>query len=326
MGDTQAKKGNQFMGSVHSKGQLIDNAALIRRLEKPTGRVDVVIDTDTYNEIDDQFALAYLVKSQEKLNLKAVYAAPFFNRKSDSPADGMKKSYHEIMNILSLMDCDELKEKVYPGSVAYLSGEDQPVISDAAQDLAERAMDYSEGKPLYVIAIGAITNIASAVLINPAITERIVLIWLGGNAHNWPHNREFNLSQDIAAARIVFGCGVPLVQLPCMGVVSAFTTSGPELRYHLSGKNKLCDYLVNATFQEAKECHGGETWSRPIWDVTAVAWLLDGDYMNDYLVHSPMPEYDHSYSFDNNRHFMKYVYHVNRDNLFADLFQKLGSH
>ena len=53
------------------------NVDLIKRLEKPKGKVDVVLDTDTFNEIDDQFALAYLIQSSEKLNLKAVYAAPF---------------------------------------------------------------------------------------------------------------------------------------------------------------------------------------------------------------------------------------------------------
>ncbi len=51
----------------------IDNAKLVMRLQKPKGKVDVVIDTDTYNEIDDQFAVAYLIKSDEKLNLKAIY-------------------------------------------------------------------------------------------------------------------------------------------------------------------------------------------------------------------------------------------------------------
>ncbi|MBS7176891.1 MAG: nucleoside hydrolase, partial [Clostridiales bacterium] len=55
---------------------------LIRRLRRPEGKVDVVLDTDTYNEIDDQFALSYLVKSDDKLNLKAVYAAPFHNHHS----------------------------------------------------------------------------------------------------------------------------------------------------------------------------------------------------------------------------------------------------
>ena len=43
------------------------------------GKVDVVIDTDTYNEIDDQFAVSYLLRSKDRLNTVALYAAPFFN-------------------------------------------------------------------------------------------------------------------------------------------------------------------------------------------------------------------------------------------------------
>lgn len=302
---------------------LSEQAKLILRLKKPEGKADVVIDTDTYNEIDDQFALAYLIRSDDKLNLKAIYAAPFFNHKSSGPADGMEKSYQEILRVLTLMEREDLKDVVFRGSTRYMPSEDEPVISDAAKDLAARAMEYTQENPLYVIAIGAITNVSSALLLKPEIKDRIVLIWLGGNAIHWPHNKEFNLYQDVAGARIVFGCEVPLVQLPCMGVVSAFTTSGPELEYHLRGKNKICDYLVDVTTKEALECYGGSTWTRPIWDVTAVAWLLDGDFMEESLIHSPIPEYDDRYAFDDNRHFIKYVYHINRDNLFADLFKKL---
>lgn len=319
----QAKKDWETFTSSTTAKCATDPIKLLKKLERPAGKVDVVIDTDTYNEIDDQYALAYLIKSDEKLNLKAIYAAPFYNNKSTGPADGMEKSYQEIMNILTLLEREDLKESVYRGSTCYMPSETEPVISDAAKDLAERAMNYTEDNPLYVIAIGAITNVSSALIMKPEIKDRIVLIWLGGNATHWPHNKEFNLYQDVAGARIVFGCGVPLVQLPCMGVVSAFTTSGPELEYHLRGKNKLCDYLIDVTTAEALECYGGSTWTRPIWDVTAVAWLLDGDFMDECLIHSPIPEYDDRYAFDNNRHFIKYVYHIKRDNLFADLFNKL---
>lgn len=296
----------------------------MQRLQKPKGIVDVVFDTDAYNEIDDQYALAYLIKNPERLNVKAIYAAPFFNDKSSGPAEGMEKSFQEIMNILSLMECDELKKLVYKGSETFMPDENTPVQSAAARDLVNRAMEYSEANPLYVIAVGAITNVASALLIKPEIKDRIVLIWLGGNAHHWKDNKEFNLYQDIAGARIVFGCGVPLVQLPCRGVVSAFTTGGPELEFWLRGKNKLCDYLVDATIAEAKRCNGGEFWTRVIWDVTAVAWLLEGDYMLECFEPSPVPEYDNTYSFDKDRHLIKYVYHIKRDALFGDLFTKLA--
>ena len=299
------------------------NLALIRRLRKPEVRIDVVMDTDTYNEIDDQFALSYLVRSDEKADVKAIYAAPFYNSNSVGPEDGMLKSYDEILHLLTLLGREDLKDSVYRGSEDYLPDEETPQDSDAARDLAARAMQYTTEEPLYVVATGAVTNVASAILMRPEIIDRIVVVWLGGTAIHWPHNREFNLMQDIAAARIIFGCGVPLVQLPCAGVVSAFTISGPELVYHLKGRNALCDYLASYTIQEAEKASPYSTWTRAIWDVTAVGWLLDGPFMEDKLIHSPIPEYDDRYAFDDRRHFIKYVYQINRDALMEDLFAKL---
>lgn len=303
----------------------MDNCAgLLRRLNKPSGTVDVVLDTDTYNEIDDQYALSYLMKSGDKLHVKAIYAAPFHNEKSSGPKDGMEKSYGEIHHILTLLEREDMKEQVFKGSDRYLPDEETPVESKAACHLAELAMEYTAEKPLYVVAIGAITNVASALLMRPEIKDRIVLVWLGGNALEWPDNKEFNLFQDVAAARVVFGCGVALVQLPCMGVVSSFTTGSGELEMFLRGKNKLCDYLVDYTEKEGALGSKNSCWTRVIWDVTAVAWLLDGDFMQDKLIPSPIPQYDHHYSFDPARHFIRYVYHINRDNLFEDLFRKLA--
>ena len=120
-----------------------DDKGLLARLRKPSGPVDVVIDTDTYNEIDDQFALALLIKSPEKLRLKAINAAPFLNAKSLGPGDGMEKSYHEIMNILTLMKREDLKGIVKKGSAVFLPSETEPVDSAAARDLAELAAGYS---------------------------------------------------------------------------------------------------------------------------------------------------------------------------------------
>lgn len=302
----------------------MDSLKLLRRLEKPAGKVDVVIDTDTYNEIDDQYALSLLIKSENKLNLKAIYAAPFYNEKSSGPEDGMEKSYQEILNIIRLCKREDYEKITFKGSRSYLSNEEQALDSPAARNLIELAMGREEGSPLYVVAIGAITNVASAILLEPGIIEKIVVIWLGGNAREWTDNREFNLHQDIAAARVVFGCGVPLVQLPCAGVVSSFYTTGPELTYWLKGKNSLCDYLLETTVREGEAMGGSLCWSRVIWDVTAVAWLLDGDYMQDRLEHSPIPEYDGHYAFDKRRHFIRYVYAINRDKLFEQLFKTLA--
>lgn len=294
----------------------------LQMLQCPKGPVDLVLDTDTYNEIDDQFALSYALFAEEKLQLKAVYAAPFHNERSDGPGDGMEKSYREIRNLFRLAGRDTA---AFRGAAGYLSDEKTPFVSPAAEDLCQRAMAYSPDKPLYVAAIGAITNIASALLMHPEIADRMVVIWLGGHSIHWPDNHEFNCFQDVAAARVVMGSGVPLVILPCMGVVSAFTTTGPELEYWLRGKNALCDYLCDHTIEAAEEYAKGRVWSRVIWDVTAIGWLMNekGNLMQDTLMPTPVPEYDHHYSFDNNRPLCRYVYHIQRDALFQDLFDHI---
>ena len=299
---------------------------LIKNLCVPEGVVDAILDTDTYNEIDDQFALAYFLRSSERINPVAVYAAPFLNFRSESPADGMKKSYDEIFKVLDLAECENMKSKVYKGSESFLADEKTPVISDAANDLVSRAMNYSPEKPLYVVAIGAITNIASALLINPEIKDNIVVIWLGGHATHWVHTHEFNMFQDIAAARVVFGSGVPLVQLPCTGVVDGFTFSKCDLDYWLVGKNKLADYLASNTIEYENKLAGeGRPWSKVIWDVTAVAWLLNDNsrFMLSRIEHTPIPEYDSHYSFDSRRQFYNYVYYIKKVELFEDLCKKI---
>lgn len=300
------------------------NEFLQNRLQRPRGIVDIVLDTDTYNEIDDQFALSYLIRSPEKVHVEAIYAAPFHNRKSNGPADGMEKSYREIFNVLSRNGeeyYNQYHEKVFCGSTAYLADEHSPIESAAARDLIRRAMGREE--PLYVVAIGAITNIASALLLEPGLREKIVVVWLGGHSLDWDHTDEFNMKQDIAAARVVFGSGVPLVLVPCMGVASSFTTTGPELEYWLRGKNTLCDYLCNIAEAEAKGDGQGEVWSRAIWDVTAAGWLVCGEAMHDRYEPCPIPEYDHHYGIDRNRPLIRYVYGIDRDRLMADLFGKL---
>lgn len=288
----------------------------------PQHPVDVVLDTDAYNEIDDQFAICYLLKNGDKLHTKAIYAAPFKNERSESAADGMEKSYREIEKLLAL--CKEQRE-VYRGSARFLPDEKTPVPSDAASDLVARAKGYTPSSPLYVVAIGAITNIASALLMEPSIAENIVVVWLGGNGMHYRDTREFNLIQDIAAARVVFASGAPLVMLPCMGVVSAFTVSRYELEHWLIGKNPIATYLAENTIAAAESYAAGKPWTRVIWDVTAVAWLLnDRDrFMLSRMEKTPMPTYEHTYALDDNAPPCRYVYHIRRDALLEDLFRKI---
>ena len=299
---------------------------LIRIPNVPTGMTDVILDTDAFNEIDDQFAIAYMIKSSEKLNVKGICAAPFFNSNSDSPKDGMEKSYDEIKKLLNLMDKGDRIQNVFKGSDRYLTDEKTPVESDAARFIADLASEYSADRPLYIVSIGAITNVASAILMNPEIVDKTVVVWLGGHSLEYHDTEEFNMMQDIAAARVVFGCGVPLVQLPCMGVVDTFRISKHELEFWFKGKNKISDYLAENTISAAEKYASGKPWSRVIWDVTAVAWLLnDNDrFMQSRIIKKHMPNYVYKYDIESDDGFMRYVYSIKRDALMEDLINKLN--
>ncbi len=286
------------------------------------GIKDVVLDTDAYNEIDDQYAIAYLIRSNDQLNTCAFYAAPFTNEKSNGPKDGMEKSYNEILKLLKLADASY---PVFKGSERYLEDENTPVISPAAEDLAKRAMKYTPERPLYVAAIGAITNVASAILLNPEIKDRIVVVWLGGHAKHYISSYDFNMQQDVAAIRVVMKSGVRFVQLPGFGVVSEFRISKPELEYWLLNKNPLADYLARNTIREAESYASGKPWSRVIWDVTAIGWLLNREDCFMEWKKEPLflPDYNGWYEKEPLEHLYCSVYRIKRDELMQDLIEKL---
>lgn len=287
--------------------------------EPPTGRVRAVLDTDTYNEVDDQFALAYALLSPERISLEAVYAAPFLNQRSVSAADGMQKSYEEAREVVKLLaDSTSSSEGlVLRGAESFLTEKAAPVPTEATRDLIARAGD---GERLYVISIGAITNIATALLLEPSIAENLTVVWLGGHQMHLPESREFNLEQDPTAVRAVFDSGVAMVRIPCAYVASHMLTSIPELREHIGGANAISDFLL-ARF----EAYATDSWAwtKEIWDLAAVAYVVNPDWVPTALVHQPHLGEDLRLSHDYRRPLYREAISVNRDAVFADLFRKL---
>ena len=296
----------------------LDEAFRLHQLAAPAGLVPMVLDTDTYNEVDDQFAVAYALLSPERLRVEALYAAPFHNPRSAGPEDGMEKSYEEILRILQRIGHSP-ENFVFKGSRSYLTGPEEPVVSEAAEDLVERALAPRSG-PLYVLAIGAITNVASAILLQPEIIKHIVVVWLGGQPHTWPTAREFNLQQDVPATRVILDSGVPFVHIPCKNVAEHLTTTKAELEAHIHGHSALADYLYE-TLCGYHQDHFA--WAKVIWDISTVAWLLNSDWVPTVLTHTPILTDQVTWSQDRSRHMMREATHCNRNAIFGDLFRRL---
>jgi len=343
---------------------VISNEERIKRLLPPKGKVRMVLDTDTYNEVDDQFALAYALMSPDKLDLEAVYAAPFsstfFSKMLNTDGvdipmvsdikEGLELSYKEIHKIFDLLGKPK-EGRIFKGSDSYMKEPGVPVESDAARDLVKRAM--SSDDILYVAAIGEITNIASAILMEPEIINKIVVVWLSGQPMDWPHAVEFNLGQDVLASQIILDSGVPLVLVPCMTVASHLTTTAAELNEKLNGKSRIGSYLsdivISQLTPEAADnmlslfrktyLKGTDDYeegmeeeipfvamapSRIIWDISVIGYLINPHWCPSTLVPTPFLTQDLKWKHDKDRHLMRVCNFVYRDGIFGDLFDKLS--
>lgn len=261
--------------------------AEVRSLEPPppAGRVRMVLDTDTYNEIDDQFALVHVMLSPAEVDLQAVYAAPFLNNRSSSAGDGMEKSHEEILRLFGLLG-QEPEGMVFRGSDRFMDSPRDIVQSPAVEHMLSLLADGDE--PLYVVAIGAPTNVSSVLLAarerHLDIGDRMRVVWLGGQPLHWPNAREFNLMQDPIASRLLFQLSPSLTLFPCLGVASHLLTTVPELERHLAPLGPVGTFLTDRFAAYSDDHHA---WAKEVWDLAATAYVINPDWTRSRLAATP---------------------------------------
>ncbi len=289
----------------------------VTRLNPSGGPWRVVLDTDTANEIDDQFAIAHACLSPDRIRLEAICAAPFRSHRL-TVEESVTASVDEICQVLSRIPSAD--PPVYRGSDRWLSSPKDAVESEAADAIIELAEASEE--PLLVLAIGAATNVASALNIRPDLIGRVGVVWLGGHSFDFPRTDEFNLAGDPHAARVLFDSGVDLVLIPAMGVSSHLLTTVAELERHLEPTGELGAYLTDIV-REHRRPH----WERAkeIWDVSATAWAINPDWVPTRIVPSPILRGDLTYGHDPNRHPIRYAYFCARNAILGDLFRKIAA-
>lgn len=280
-------------------------------------KLKVILDTDTYNECDDQFALSYLIKSQNLFNIQAITIAPYSHTtRNVSVIEGQELSYNEVIKISKWLNFD-IKDILFKGSTDYLqNGYDEN--NSAVDKIIEVALKNDK---TYVLAIGAITNIALAIKKEPKIIGRIEVIWLGGNELGYSDNLEFNFRQDIEAVKLVFESKVNLTILPCKDVISKLRININTLKENLENKSELCNYLLNRFYNDG---YHGIQEERVIWDISVIAYMINKDWFEVKEISCPIINDDSSYDLIESNHKIKIVTDVNREEIYKDLFRKLG--
>jgi purine nucleosidase len=234
-------------------------------------KIRLIINTDAKNEADDQYAIAHALLTP-RFKVKGIIAAHFGTFRTNF---SMQESYDEVVKILDLMD---LKDKVdlFRGAERAMKDETSPVMSEGAEFIIKEAMS-DDPTPLYAIFLGPLTDLAAAYLHEPRIAEKMTVIWIGGGP--WPlGGGEFNLSNDIPAANVVFKSDIPLWQVT-VEMYSKMKVGLAELEYKVRPYGEIGEYLFqqlvdyNDQLGHLKEWPPGESWV--ICDIAATGLLLD---------------------------------------------------
>ena len=278
-------------------------------------KVRVIIDTDAACEADDPYAIAHALMCQ-KFIVKGILAEHFDCEGST------RRSYDEICTILDAMN---LSVPVFMGAETKLADNTMAELSPASDFLVKEAL-REEDKPLYVLCIGAITNVAAAIQACPDITSRMTVVWIGGQSYDGPvaDDREYNAGNDVDAINLVLDSGVDFWQIP-RDVYSSMRISLAEIQTRIAPHGRIGRHLFENMVAYNQSEHAGwtagESWT--LGDSPAVGVVLDPDCGKYRMAEAPIVNPDTTYRFEKGRHKIRVYTSIDSRFILEDLIARL---
>lgn len=285
----------------------------------------VIYDADSGCDLDDQFAIAHSWTSK-KIDLLSVNSTLF--RNEFEKTDGtMEASHAENQKVVRLIGAEGLCP-VYPGCTQTVSSQPGfgPVDSPAVRNIIDTAMASDE--IIYILATGALTNVASAILTEPAVMDHICVIWVGSEGLDTGVTDEYNLFNDYRAGQIVLNSGVPFIHLPgfgCRGTVKLALSKAFFDRITLDSevgtffKKTLPDrYNLWKKFETPGNFH-------ILWDVAASGFLSVPQAFTFSIIPAPVFTDDGKYAYDSTRHKIVYMEDINPNIVMDDVLDCINT-
>ena len=172
----------------------------------------VWLDADTGNEMDDLYAIVRLVK-EPAIELVGLSSAHFNN---PDLLVFEKWNAYESKGLNTVAESQRLNEQILKAlgrldiphpigadrQIGRAWGQQDPRDSEAAQAIIKAVKNLPEGEILDILTIGAMTNLASALILAPEIKSKIRCFALGAQydpkTKIWNKN-EFNIRNDLNA-------------------------------------------------------------------------------------------------------------------------------
>lgn len=255
-------------------------------LRLPMSRqVRVIVSSDVKNEADDPFAVLHQLMTPI-FDVRGVVAS-HFEGKAPGTYTTMEKSYQELLLLMKAAGMDDVP--MLRGCLAPLDSVADTPASEGVSFIVQEAL-REDPRPLYVTVQGALTDVAAAINLCPEIAGRMTVVWIGGGAY--PRGgKEFNLLQDIHAARVVFESPVALWQIP-LNAYGTVEVTMAELASRVRPCGAPGRYLYeqieayNLSEADPYPLRKGENWN--LGDSPVVAALLQCDWRGNFR-QSPAP-------------------------------------
>ena len=243
----------------------------------------IIIDTDSGNEIDDLYAVARAIISPE-LDVIGLTSEQwsFHPEAGDSSVQVSQR-----LNVQLLKDLGRLDIPHPVGAADMLRFWDKPVPqpSPAAEFIIEKAKSLKHGKKLNVVTLGAMTNVASAIIMDPEIAPKIRLYSMAlkydPKSRVWNKN-EFNVRNDLDAVDYILNN--PEVEIHIMTATTSgkFKFNKTKTSDLMKGKGPVWDFLINRWEQKFP---GYQDWV--MWDVSLIEAMIDPELVKEVPALSP---------------------------------------
>ncbi len=280
----------------------------VPELPPTDARIRVIIDTDAGCEVDDQYAIALALLSPERFRIEG-----FVSQQWGSP-DTLDRSVEEIGRVIEKAGMAG-RFPVHRGAPP-LQWIDVPERAEGVDFIVETALTSDPQDPLWIISLGAISNVASAYLTEPAIADHVRLLW--HTRSQWPvRGANFNILGDLNAARRVFSSDLPLVMFDT-GTYLRWTMEESEQRIKPHGA--LGEYLhaIRAALPYAR------AYEKGFFDLGDVALLVDPSLGEYDAETAPSLGTDSNFEFYRPQGQVLRVHHIDRRGTLDLLCRKLA--
>jgi inosine-uridine nucleoside N-ribohydrolase len=227
---------------------------------------------DLSGDIDGLFATVHQVLSPST-ELRGIIGTS--NGRPGHTAERAASLAHDVLRLMGRPSfCP-----VYAGAEARMKDPKSAVMSPGTQAIIDEALRESD-LPLFVAVGGGLTEVASALLIEPRIAGRFTLVWIGGDALPGSGAGETNFNIDPVAAQYIFNDTELDIWQVTRTAYKMCMVSATALSVHVGRYGKigpwLIDHLFDVTRQYGSRFNTGETWSlgdNPL--VCGSAWKKD---------------------------------------------------